>query len=106
MAYMTAQQALLRGIPVFTIPESYYIRVPIRWEDKTYILKHSLSVMKTLFQWQNSLKAALSILTRRHLCRRFAPFHGNRNLFMADAVQVGPALRHFTGLFRHSLFLD
>jgi len=36
---MTAQQALLRGIPVFTIPESYYIRVPIRWEDKTYIFE-------------------------------------------------------------------
>jgi hypothetical protein len=104
MAYMTAQQALLRGIPVFTIPESYYIRVPIRWEDKTYIFETQPISYEDFISMAEFFEGCFVDIDEANIFAGDSHRSmGNRNLFMADAVQVA---RHYGISLVYSVILS
>jgi hypothetical protein len=88
MAWMAAAQYLLRGIPVFTIPESYYIRVPILWKGKVYMFSTQPLEIEKLIVFDPMLQGTCVVADEANInladSMRAA---ANKNLFIADYVQ-------------------
>ena len=93
MAYTCAEQALLRGIPVRTIPESYFIRVPIKWKGKVYVFQTQSLTFEQFIALAEELEGTWVAIDEANIFAGDSHRSmGNRNLFMADAVQVA---RHY-----------
>ena len=93
MAYTCAEQALLRGIPVRTIPESYFISVPIKWKGKVYVFKTQSLTFEDFIALAQELEGTWVAIDEANIFAGDSHRSmGNRNLFMADAVQVA---RHY-----------
>jgi len=87
-AYVTAEERLLRGIPVYTIPESYYIHVPIIWKGKVYDFHSEPLVIDDLFAFKEYLRGCAVMADEANI--QLADSHksmSNRNLAVSDYAQ-------------------
>ncbi len=87
-AWMTGAQFLLRGIPVFTIPDTYYIRILIEWENKQYYFVSQPLDLDRLIMFDPALQGTCVVADEANL--QLADSHrsmSNKNLGVSDYVQ-------------------
>jgi hypothetical protein len=87
-AYVAAEERLLRGIPVYTIPDSYFINVPIEWKGQTYDFHSEPLVIEDLFAFKEYLRGCAVLADEANI--QLADSHksmSNRNLAVSDYAQ-------------------
>lgn len=87
-AYFSAAQWLLRGFPVYTIPESYSIRIPIIWNHKVYTFHTEPLDIEKLIMFDPSLENSLVVAEEANI--QLADSHrsmSNKNLGISDYAQ-------------------
>ena len=98
MAWLTAAQYLIRGIPVFTIPESYYIRIPIIWKGKVYNFETQPLEIEKLITFDPALQGTCIVADEANInLADSMRASANRNLYIADYVQQ--ARHHGVSMF-------
>lgn len=93
MAWLTAAQYLLRGIPVYAIPETYYIKVPIIWKGRIYVFESQPLDIERLINFDPALQGTCIVADEANIqLADSMRASANRNLFIADYVQQA---RHY-----------
>jgi len=87
-AFTCASQNLLRGIPVFAIPETYYIEIPIKWNNKVYHFHSEPLDIELLIKFDPALRGCCVLADEANM--QLADAHramANRNLAISDYAQ-------------------
>ena len=87
-AFTCAAQCLLRGIPVYAIPETYYIEVPILWNGKVYHFHSEPLDIELLIKFDPCLRGCCVLADEANM--QLADSHramANKNLAISDYAQ-------------------
>jgi len=87
-AFVCAAQCLLRGIPVYAIPETYYIEIPIKWNGKVYTFHSEPLDIELLIRFDAVLRGCCVLADEANM--QLADSHramANKNLAISDYAQ-------------------